>query len=729
MVESHLRIRPSLLGPVRRSARVLRRNLPPLNFITLHYAYFIITCLLSAVIFWGASTPAKSVTFTDSLFLCVSAMTLAGLNTVNLSHLNTFQQVILFLLIIAGSAIFVSAFVVHVRRKAFEAKICKVAEEQKQKRGRRRFSLSRPLSRRSSRGRPLSGVDDQKHPDASVIQRPSDANMDGKIDRVFNAVEGDAIQKETGPEAGGPSKNDHISFSPEAVQNMSREARSRRHSHRLLNMQGVGARSNASLHRRRSITGHDSIYATRSQAVEDGDGDDDDRETTLGEKDQSIQLQKSFPSSGFSSFIGRNSQFHHLTEEERQALGGAEYKAIKFLSVIVPLYFVLWQLFSCIGIGAYVAVNRPSTALENGLNPWWVGAFNAVSAFNNSGMSLLDANMTAFQTAYYMLLTMGLLILAGNTCYPVFLRLIIWTIRKALPKTERWDDLRHTLQFLLDHPRRCYTNLFPSQHTWWLLLSVITLNSIDWVAFEVLNIGNKAISDLPTAAEIIDGLFQALAVRSGGFYVVPIPSVRISLQVLYVIMMYISVYPVVITMRNSNVYEERSLGIYADDPYLDMPEEKEKHSVLGSIRQRFMGSGSSSEQTKSYFVRQQLRAQLAHDLWWLVLAVFVIMIIEGGQFERDPANFSVFNVIFETVSGYGCVGVSVGVPYDSFSFAGSWHKLSKLVLCAVMLRGRHRGLPVAIDKAVLLPSEAQYRAEDEDAQLRMERTISRRNIV
>ena len=33
------------------------------------------------------------------------------------------------------------------------------------------------------------------------------------------------------------------------------------------------------------------------------------------------------------------------------------------------------------------------------------------------------------------------------------------------------------------------------------------------------------------------------------------------------------------------------------------------------------------------------------------------------------------------------------------------HTLSKLVVCAVMLRGRHRGLPVALDRAVLLPSE------------------------
>ncbi|OJD35784.1 cation transporter [Diplodia corticola] len=726
MVESHTRVRPSLVGPVRKVARVLRRNLPPLNFITLHYAYFFFTCLLSAVIFWGASTPARSVSFTDSLFLCVSAMTLAGLNTVNLSSLNTFQQVLLFLLIMAGSAIFVSAFVVHVRRKAFEAKIYKVVAEQK--RQRHRFSLSRPRSRRSSRSRLRSAVANQKQPDAAIVRATENdgvAVVGQDIPQIVEEKPGpdDVVPKETHGQNGAPSKDDHVSFGPDAFLDTSREPRSRRHSHRLLNMQGVGARSNASLHRRHSFGGQDSIYTSRSQPTEHDD--DDDIKKAL--KEHPSQM---FPPADFAGSIGRNSQFHHLTEEEREALGGAEYKAIKVLCIIVPLYFILWQLLACIGIGAYIALNRSDTALRNGLNPWWVGAFNAVSAFNNSGMSLLDANMTAFQTAYYMLLTMGVLILAGNTCYPVFLRLIVWSMQKALPATERWDDLRHTLQFLLDHPRRCYTNLFPSQHTWWLLLSVITLNAIDWAAFEVLNIGNKAISDLPTAAEIIDGLFQALAVRSGGFYVVPITSVRISLQVLYVIMMYISVYPVVITMRNSNVYEERSLGIYADDPHLNALDEMrdEKPSFFGFVKERFLGP-KGEEQTKSYFLRQQLQAQLAHDLWWLVLAVFVIMIMEGSQFERDPVNFSVFNVIFETVSGYGCVGVSTGVTYDAFSFSGSWHTLSKLVLCVVMLRGRHRGLPVAIDKAVLLPNEAQYQAEEEDAQLRMERTATRRDIV
>jgi Trk-type K+ transport system membrane component len=65
----------------------------------------------------------------------------------------------------------------------------------------------------------------------------------------------------------------------------------------------------------------------------------------------------------------------------------------------------------------------------------------------------------------------------------------------------------------------------------------------------------------------------------------------------------------------------------------------------------------------------------------------------------------------------------VGAPGQAYSFCGSWHALSKLILCAVMLRGRHRGLPVAIDKAVLLPREHETEFEDEDARMR-ERRVS-----
>jgi Trk-type K+ transport system membrane component len=99
-----------------------------------------------------------------------------------------------------------------------------------------------------------------------------------------------------------------------------------------------------------------------------------------------------------------------------------------------------------------------------------------------------DANMVPFNKAIFKLITMAILILVGNTCFPIALRLIVWSMYRSLPGNERWRDARHTLKFLLDHPRRCYTNLFPSKHTWFLLWGVIVLNGIDCTAFAVLNV-------------------------------------------------------------------------------------------------------------------------------------------------------------------------------------------------------------------------------------------------
>lgn len=205
-------------------------------------------------------------------------------------------------------------------------------------------------------------------------------------------------------------------------------------------------------------------------------------------------------------------------------------------------------------------------------------------------------------------------------------------------------------------------------------------------------------------------------------------------------MMYISVYPVVISIRNSNVYEERSLGIYSDDsePIADPANSNgvehppqtptsRKDALISGLKRRMTvhpqnTSKPATVETRGYFVRQQLRGQLAHDLWWVVLAILFITIIETSSFERDPVTYSVFNVIFEVISAYGCVGLSIGLPTAAYSFSGGWHVMSKLILCAVMVRGRHRGLPVAIDRAVLLPGEHLAAAEEQDALIRMEKS-------
>jgi hypothetical protein len=76
-------------------------------------------------------------------------------------------------------------------------------------------------------------------------------------------------------------------------------------------------------------------------------------------------------------------------------------------------------------------------------------------------------------------------------------------------------------------------------------------------------------------------------------------------------------------------------------------------------------------------------------------------------------------VLFEIVSAYGTVGLSLGYPGVNTSFSGQFRTLSKLIIIAMQIRGRHRGLPYALDRAILLPSESLHQKENEDATRRM----------
>ncbi|KAE8446307.1 hypothetical protein EG329_012054 [Mollisiaceae sp. DMI_Dod_QoI] len=771
--------------------------LPSWNYITLHYTYFIFTTLLTSLIFWGTSTPQYSISYTDSLFLVVSAMTEAGLNTVNLSQMTTFQQVLLWFLIVIGSSIFVSIATVHARKQVFERRFRDLVRRQRE--SRRLRSRSRRGSSSVSRGpfmrRALTGemtvdgrLSEQRkegdvrdgHEFESRHSGPRDPTSEkenlsppsGSVSPTLDAkLDQGAGSKETSTESGGSfgtavPVQDHEKANGNDVEDDGvefREERGRTQSKDSEHVQYAPSPPNPRFSERGRVLSFRSTNTgrptTSAYQIPRSGGlisrmNTSSRPTNQPAADQEVREERPLDHSLYPTYLtrhttGRNAQFFGLTRAEREHLGGVEYRAITLLAWIVPIYFVLWQLFGSVGLGWYMANNKRNVAEENGINPWWLGVFNAVSAFNNSGMSLLDANMIPFQTSVYTLVTMGLLILAGNTAYPLFLRLILWTFLKLLcliyPSPAAFPEHKATLRFVLRYPRRVYTNLFPSAPTWWLLFMTFILNGIDWAAFELLNIGNPATSAIPTHFRVLDGLFQALAVRSGGFYVISITSLRIGLQVLYVIMMYISAYPVVITMRHSNVYEERSLGIYASDAFDFSPDSEAQdppphHTYnpsikdlpkLGSLAGKFKRtltttldnlstpfsphplptntnpnlnpSKPNRSTTGKQFVRLQLRGQLAHDLWWLVLAILLISCIEVSNFDRDPTTYSVFNIIFEVVSGYGCVGISTGLPNEAYSFSGGWHKASKVILCAVMVRGRHRGLPVALDRAVRLP--------------------------
>ncbi|ESK97349.1 potassium transporter [Moniliophthora roreri MCA 2997] len=417
---------------------------------------------------------------------------------------------------------------------------------------------------------------------------------------------------------------------------------------------------------------------------------------------------KPVPYISFEAVVGRNSAFPMLSEDQLEELGGVEYRALNALLWIVAGYHILVQLIAFVIVVPYISqakwrddFNPP--ALHRPVAPAWFALFQMVSAYTNTGTSLVDTSMVPFQTAYIMIIAIVILILAGNTAFPIFLRFTIWILTKLVPKASRANE---TLHFLLDHPRRCFIYLFPSHQTWFLLTVVIGLTLTDWFFFLVLDIGTTEFESIPVGIRFIVGLLQATAVRAAGFGIVPLAALAPAVKVLYVIMMYISVYPIAMSVRSTNVYEEQSLGVYRGEESDDEDE--------------FQAAGPRVT-VWSRYLAMHARKQLAFDMWWLCLGLFLVCIIERSSLddENSATWFNIFSIIFEMVSAYGTVGLSLGAPMVNYSFSGTLRPLSKLIFCVIMLRGRHRGLPVAIDRAVMLPQDIQKYDEVEARSMNM----------
>lgn len=193
---------------------------------------------------------------------------------------------------------------------------------------------------------------------------------------------------------------------------------------------------------------------------------------------------------------------------------------------------------------------------------------------------------------------------------------------------------------------------------------------------------------------MLDGLFQAASTRTAGFSCVNLSYLHPAVQTSYLIMMYISVFPIAISVRRTNVYEEKSLGIYQDAT----------------------GEDDEGTHVSSFsYVGAHLRRQLSFDLWFIFIGFFILSISEGNRLSSN--DFSMFSVLFEVVSAYGTVGLSLGYPTVNASLSSQFSVVGKLVIIAMQIRGRHRGLPYGLDRAVMLPSESRFRNEAEEPPL------------
>jgi len=183
---------------------------------------------------------------------------------------------------------------------------------------------------------------------------------------------------------------------------------------------------------------------------------------------------------------------------------------------------------------------------------------------------------------------------------------------KLVPKN---SSIKESLDFLLEHPRRCYTLLFPSRPTWILFGILFILNFVDVLLIIVLDLNNPAVNNLPAGPRILAAIFQAASTRHTGAATFNLAAVHPAVQFSLLVMMYISVFPIAISIRASNTYEEKSLGLYLPDAEMD------------------------ESKGKSY-VMMHLRNQLSFDLWYVFLGIFCICIAESDKImdNADPVS-------------------------------------------------------------------------------------------
>lgn len=187
--------------------------------------------------------------------------------------------------------------------------------------------------------------------------------------------------------------------------------------------------------------------------------------------------------------VGRNSAFVDLTEAQKEELGGIEYRSLKSLALILVLYFWGFIILGVIGLLPWILKSEPwgSIVDDDGVSRVWWAFFSANTAFNDVGFTLTPDSMNSFNTAIWPLLLMSFLVIIGNTGFPVMLRWIIWVTSKYVPTGSGiWEELK----FLLDHPRRCFTLLFPGKATWWLFWILVLLNGIDLIFFIILDVSS-----------------------------------------------------------------------------------------------------------------------------------------------------------------------------------------------------------------------------------------------
>ena len=345
--------------------------------------------------------------------------------------------------------------------------------------------------------------------------------------------------------------------------------------------------------------------------------------------------------------------------------------------------------------------------------PLWWSIFHTITGFNNAGFGLSSASFADPQLATnnYVLIVMTLLMPMGNTLYPVVQRFVVRGICRVMklsliPKDDvsriflggmSTNDFLEGLKELLVAPRSYYSHLFTPRQTTYLFLFWSVLSVVDFLMFvpEMFKPDTRYYPD--GSNRFVISWFQTVTTRTTGFCALNLVKVSQGHLSYWILAMYLSSYPFIITERTS----KESPDTRMDEAHNALRKaEDEEHFIqpLQDVKNIISTIGDRKVMEKQFKqIKSEAQSQISKELGWLWVAIMLICFFENdhllGATVGQQSSF--LRIVFELSSAYGTVGLSLNSPDNpdvSYSgvFKTSW---SKFVVLCVMFCGKLRGLP------------------------------------
>ncbi len=342
-----------------------------------------------------------------------------------------------------------------------------------------------------------------------------------------------------------------------------------------------------------------------------------------------------------------------------------EYQALRLLLILIACYFAFFLGVMVTLFAVYCAVSPEisTTFVQNGIDPWFGGYFMGVSSFINAGFSVFNNSVINWAPYPGILIWIMVLNFLGNVYFPVGLRLLIEIVHELAPE----GPVRYQTKTLLIHSRHYFMLLFSRRQTLFLAAFWAVTYALMFFFFLALEWNNPPLAGLDDGQKFVSALFQSTQLRNNGFNSQNLGTWSQALVVFSLFFMYIGSYPEVIATR-STIEAGDPMAVHAS--FLELHHKAEfsaivKHLVLQSVG--------------------------------FILAIWLLILVIENQ---SWAGSQSIPLLFELVSAFGVVGMSIGQPGTNYSYSGSLSILSKLLVMLVMLAGRHRGMPLLTDAAI-----------------------------